>query len=207
MDLGAYAQIEALDKVAELNGISVPRLRGYRLMANEEPVDYKEFRESVELDVVIACCETHWRPSSCCYELSSATRDRCRYYIKNNYDFYYKLPEEEGYKKPEVRWDRITGKRKRTVITEVKNRTRAIKEQYDMWNKYCGQPNVLYIHSRIGGGNWIYFDGPKLTEEPWFLEKVDDSADSTYCDIYAKIDPKTLEGINLEDDENDTEGT
>ena len=27
----------------------------------------------------------------------------------------------------------------------------------------------------------------KLTEQPWYLERVDDSFDSTYCDIYAKI--------------------
>lgn len=32
MDLGAYAQIEELEELAKLNGIQVPRLRGYRLM-------------------------------------------------------------------------------------------------------------------------------------------------------------------------------
>jgi len=31
MDLGAYVQIEDLDKIAKENGIVVPRLRGYRL--------------------------------------------------------------------------------------------------------------------------------------------------------------------------------
>lgn len=207
MDLGAYVQIEALDKVAELNGISVPRLRGYRLMTNEEPVDYKEeFRDSTIVDVVVDCCQTHWRPNSGWAELSQATRARCKYYIRN-YDFVYKSPEGEGYKKPEVRWDRINGKRKRMIITEFKNRMRKIKEQYEVWNKYCGQPNVLYIHSRIGGANWIYYDGPKLTEEPWFLEKVDDSYDSTYCDIYAKIDPETLKNVDFNKEEPDDNNT
>lgn len=28
----------------------------------------------------------------------------------------------------------------------------------------------------------------------WFLEKVDDSYDSTYCDLYARIKPDKAEG-------------
>ena len=56
-----------------------------------------------------------------------------------------------------------------------------------MWNKYAGKENVLYIHSRIGGGNWDYYGGNELSKQPWFLEKVDDCYDDTYCDIYAKI--------------------
>ena len=46
---------------------------------------------------------------------------------------------------------------------------------------------MLCIHARIGGGNWSYYDGPELSKQPWFIEKVDDAFDSTYCDIYAKI--------------------
>ena len=42
MDLGAYAQIENLGAVASQNGISVPRIRGYRLMKDEKPMDYLE---------------------------------------------------------------------------------------------------------------------------------------------------------------------
>ena len=56
-----------------------------------------------------------------------------------------------------------------------------------MWNKYVGRENVLYIHSRIGGTNWDYYNGNELTKQPWFLEKVDNYFDSTYCDIYALI--------------------
>ena len=36
MDLGAYSQTEDLDEIAKRNNIHVPRLRGYRLMKNEE---------------------------------------------------------------------------------------------------------------------------------------------------------------------------
>ena len=45
MDLGAYAQIEKLKAIAKANGIDVPRLRGYRLMKNEEPVSREEIKE------------------------------------------------------------------------------------------------------------------------------------------------------------------
>ena len=59
-----------------------------------------------------------------------------------------------------------------------------------MWNKYAGNENVLYIHSRIGGPNWNSYNGNELTKLPWFLDKVDDFFDDTYCDIYAHINKK-----------------
>ena len=62
------------------------------------------------------------------------------------------------------------------------------KEQYAVWNKYVGRNDILYIHARIGGGNWgSYYT--EVVDKPWFLEKIDDAFDSTYCDIYAKIEP------------------
>ena len=45
MDLGAYAQIPDLDKVLQDNNIDIPRLRGLRLMKNEEPITRKEMDE------------------------------------------------------------------------------------------------------------------------------------------------------------------
>lgn len=57
-----------------------------------------------------------------------------------------------------------------------------------MWNKYAGQGDVLYIHSRMGGNNWKSFEGKvELTHQPWFLDRVDDAFDSTYCDFYVRI--------------------
>jgi hypothetical protein len=38
MDLEAYANIERLNSLAEKNNIKIPRLRGYRLMLEEEPI-------------------------------------------------------------------------------------------------------------------------------------------------------------------------
>lgn len=99
MDLGAYSNIELLKELVDKNNIEVPRLRGYRLMKYENPIDYKE-----------------------------------------------------------------------------------------MFNKYCGRDDVLYIHARVGGANWNYYDCDNLVKsKDWFLDKIDDSYDCTYCDIYAKL--------------------
>lgn len=59
--------------------------------------------------------------------------------------------------------------------------------QYETFNKYVGRDDVLMVHARIGGGNWEYYGGPELAKQPWFIEKVDDSYDNTYCDIYVQI--------------------
>lgn len=59
--------------------------------------------------------------------------------------------------------------------------------QIERFNSYCGKENIYMIHARIGGNNWDYYDGDSITEFPWFIEKVDDDFDNTYCDIYVQI--------------------
>ena len=188
MDLYAYAQIDELDELAKKNGISVPRLRGYRLMKDEKPItaeDWKEIRHGIEIDVMERLCQSEWGRDKGGYWITDYTRAKCAYHIKN-YEYRWKSEDEEGYKEPEIRWDRLKGKKKRIFITHVKNELRGLRRQYDVWNKYCGREDILYIHARIGGGNWSYYCDAVLTQ-PWFLEKVDDGYDRTYCDIYAKI--------------------
>ena len=172
MDLYAYAQISDLDAVAKKNGIDVPRLRGYRLMRDEE-VSYPDLD-----DVAYYCCEElceaepFWSTNPTCWTISDMS------------DFYkdYYCPNKS------VRWDRIHGKKRRILKFEIKKQKNRIKKQFDTFNKYVGRDDVLYIHARIGGGNWpTYRD--QVIYQPWFIEKVDDCDDSTYCDIYAKIDP------------------
>lgn len=90
-----------------------------------------------------------------------------------------------------VAMEKIHGKLRKKVKFAAKQAIRRAFNQYNTWNKYAGRDDVLYIHARIGGNNWEYFGGPELTKEPWFLEKVDDSFDNTYCDIYAKIKTDT----------------
>ena len=54
MDIFAYAQIGDLEQLAESNGISVPRLRGYRLMRDERPIDPDGL-----LNGAVKCAVTH----------------------------------------------------------------------------------------------------------------------------------------------------
>ena len=65
-----------------------------------------------------------------------------------------------------------------------------------MFNKYVGRKDILYIHARIGGGNWSYYHH-RVDKQPWFIEKVDDAFDSTYCDIYAKINAESEVNENV----------
>lgn len=70
----------------------------------------------------------------------------------------------------------------------MKKNSKKIQQQYDMWNKYAGKENVLCIHARMGGKNWEYYHGKaNLLSQPWFLDRVDNAFDSSYCDFYAKI--------------------
>lgn len=47
MDLYAYGQIENLDELAKKNGIDIPRLRGYRLMAEMTPFSDEEIEKNI----------------------------------------------------------------------------------------------------------------------------------------------------------------
>lgn len=187
MDLYAYSQIDELAELVKKNGISVPRLRGYRLMKDEKPIDYTEARSDIELDVVEHLCRSEWGRVRWT-EYSVAADKKVAKYIKN-IDCRYMDKDDPEYKAPEICWDKIKGKKRRIVKTWVKNWLRGFREQYEVWNKYCGRDDILFIHARIGGGNWSYYYD-QVVDKPWFVEKVDDGWDSTYCDIYAKIKPE-----------------
>lgn len=175
MDLYAYANIENLQELAKANNIHCPRLRGYRLMSEEKPIEITDediqFCEYTCADYLCDSVPT-FSPNSCCSEDSSRTRR-----IKKKY-----LNEETR----EVRWDRIHGWKRKVLKTEIHNAVREFKKQYEVWNKYAGREDILYIHARIGGGNWPYYY-KDVVNQPWFIEKIDDAYDSTYCDIYARI--------------------
>lgn len=47
MDLFGYLQIDRLQDVADKNGISIPRVRGYRLMSEEKAVTKEELQEDI----------------------------------------------------------------------------------------------------------------------------------------------------------------
>lgn len=181
MDLGAYMQIEDLEKLAKANGIEVPRLRGYRLMKDEQKVDYTHMFKGIDIECVEEFCTSYpfWSNNPIYSEFSSYTD-----YLKHLY-----LEYEQNIKHNEpirVRWERIHGWKRKRLKLAIHNYKKRIKMQYDTWNKYVGREDVLYIHARIGGNNWPYYCG-EVIGKPWFLEKVDDYYDSTYCDIYGRI--------------------
>ena len=180
MDLGAYANIDELENIATKNGIDCPRLRGYRLMKEEEPIDFTRWKadhiNAIEYDELDDLCRSNWVLNSYWHTYSNGTDRSVAYYTRGRW----------GDPDRSVRWDRVHGNRRKKLKTATHNRLMRYKRQFDMWNKYAGKDDVLYIHARIGGGNWHYYY-KEVVGQPWFIEKVDDAFDSTYCDIYARV--------------------
>lgn len=180
MDLGAYAQIDNLNALMARNGINVPRLRGLRLMSQEKMVSQDDIARIAHDHAMCECeslCESDFKLNSWCFELSERTRR-----IKRKYLIYDNLDPID------VRWSSIHGKKRKAFKYAIKRATRRTYTQYAMFNSYCGRPDILYIHARIGGGNWSHY-GKEVKDQPWFICKVDDAFDSTYCDIYARLNP------------------
>lgn len=175
MDLGAYANIENLSELAVNNKIYCPRLRGYRLMAKEEHVELtEEDRRGLAFDVLDELCHSipFWRENTGCSSYCSKTRAKLKYYGDKD--------------TKEIYWHKIHGWKRKVLKTGIHNYILQHEKQWAMFNKYVGRDDVLYIHARIGGGNWPYYY-QDVVNQPWFIEKIDDAYDSTYCDIYARI--------------------
>ena len=178
MDLGAYSQIDTFKHIMVKNDISVPRLRGLRLMSEENPVPVEAIEEQAMKIGLFDCeqaCESDFKYRPSCYTLDSHTDEiRHRYLVYND-------------SRPiDIRWNKVHGKKRKLFKYLLKAARKRVTENYSTFNKYCGRKDILYIHARIGGGNWPYYGG-EVKNQPWFIEKVDDPFDSTYCDIYAII--------------------
>ena len=190
MDIGAYAQIDDLSPIMEANGIDIPRLRGLRLMKDEEPVSKEELLDMAKHNGLYRCaclCQSippfNWNATWS--EMSDRTDAICEYYLE--------LPKYENggidHLNPiGVRWDRVHSKKRKAFKYVIKKAKKRVFEQYALWNKYAGRDDVLYIHARIGSGNWGYYDCDKIVKgQPWYLDHCEDHFDCTYVDIYAKI--------------------
>lgn len=183
MDLGAYAQIEDLEKIMKENDIVVPRLRGLRLMKDEKPIT-KEDIEKHAKRIGLYYCEKAVA-GEFKYNPPWTTWDRNTDRLLHKYIIYRK--DEEGYECPaDIRWDVVHGHKRKLFKYRMKQARKSYFAMYNVFNKYCGREDILYIHARIGGRNWLYY-GKEVKDEPWFIEKVDDGFDDNYCDIYAKI--------------------
>lgn len=179
MDLYAYANIDRLEGIAKKNNIVVPRLRGLRLMSEEElvpeNVTKEDFRclEEYECEKLLRATPLY-KVDSDTHTYSWETDKKVAKYIKDG----------------KVLWNKIHGKFRKNLKFAIKIKKKAIEKQYKTFNKYVGRKDVMMVHARVGGDNWTYYDCHKdVATKPWFIEKVDDNFDRTYCDIYVKISP------------------
>ena len=175
MDLGAYAQIENLEKILIRQQIEIPRLRGLRLMKDEEPVTKEQINKMINQEILYIVerlveqnclgCWSSWKHDT---RNDILIRDKDRNVIA-------------------YRWNKIHGKNRKRIKFEIKKAKKNYNIQYDLWNSFAGK-NVLYVHARLGGFNWDYYDGNNtIKKHKDFLEKCNDAWDSTYCDIYFEI--------------------
>ncbi len=182
MDLYAYAQIEDLEKLLEMNGIKdIKRLRGLRLMATEKVVSETDIKKEIRSNLKYALeAFFAYEPEIGCWCYDDMAELKAKWYL---------------YKDGTPNWKRIHGKLRKAIKFEMKKEAKKVRAEFEMFNKYVGREDVLYIHTRTGGNNWNYYECYKYLSEPWYLDHVNDCFDSTYCDIYAKIDPETVKKL------------
>lgn len=171
MDLEAYLQIGDLEKILKDNNIVIPRLRGLRLMKNEEPVSEEDIKDIIKDKAGFLCGQI----IEIDFGISYISKEKNYFYRNKNYEFI------------DIKWKNVHGKMRKELRFAFKKANRIVRKDIETFNKYCGCDDVLCIHARIGGPNWNYFGGPELSKEPWFIEKTNDWYDCTYCNIYAKI--------------------
>lgn len=177
VDLWAYVQIIKSEKILKEQNIEVPRLRGLRLMKEEELVSQKKIKKMINADILFVVkriIREYYIGEGCYIENNNPRKDILMY---KNGDTFCPI----GY-----RWNKIHGKKRKKIKYEIKQIKKEYRKQYDLFNSFVGQ-DVLYVHARIGGDNWNYFEGWKLTKHPDYLGHCDDACDGTYCDLYFKI--------------------
>ena len=185
MDLGAYRQIEDWDALMKANHIDIPRLRGLRYMATEERIPDEAITQRAKWIGLWNCEGTLRQPHGiityrdlAVHEYSSNTNKK----INKHFIF-----EEGDFSPVDVNWSTTHGRLRKIFKYKLKQARKRVDKEAGTFNKYVGRRDVLYIHARIGGNNWKWYGGDEIAKQPWFLEKVDDAFDSTYCDIYAQI--------------------
>lgn len=65
------------------------------------------------------------------------------------------------------------------VAQKAKERTR---EQFLMFNKYCGREDILLLHTRLGGVRNYEAYEDSIKKIPNVIDKIEDGTDFTYCD-------------------------
>ena len=177
MDMGAYMKIETIKPIVEKNNIIVDRVRGYRLMSDEESINQHDLNEIIQkiflsrVDDLFAMRNDEVFGRCLCYD-EEYDANKKKYLRKDG----------------SLRWELISGDLKKNiefVQTEVKL---LVGNQYDLWNRFAKCSNVLYIHAKLGSSNWSGIYHKTYENEPWYLDSCDDAFDAAYCDIYAKLE-------------------
>lgn len=187
MDIGAHLAMSDFEPIAKRNNIMVPRTRGYRLMKNEPALTEEEIQANIQALIIEEAIYFFniFGYNNVGYRKKSVGSLIDKYLVyEAKYNDQHEL-ESITYK--EVRWENIRGKKKKNFKMIIKKKIKKLMNQIEVWNNYAGKEGILYIHARIGGYNWDYFGGSELEKEDWFIEKVDDQHDPSYCDIYARI--------------------
>lgn len=171
MDLYAYSQIGELKHYLTDNNIDIARLRGLRLMKDEEPCDVSDNIKEDKLAAAVNWLKQH----------SETVWDSWKD-DKRHKSFIYGYDKElEKRTIVAIDFSKVHGKDRKHIKFAWKKIERAYAKQYELFNSMCGK-NVLYVHARQGGGNRPYY--PIDTKHPMYIADVDDAWDSTYCDIY-----------------------
>lgn len=176
---GHDREMQKLTELMNKNNIVIPRFRGCCFMSNAERISIDDDKENISIYSVIDLCESEpfWTPNTGTNVWDWKTDSLKKYYL---------IVNKEQFSYSGIRWDRIHGWKRKVLKTYIHNEIARRQKEINVWNKYVGREDVLYISARIGGGNWPYYYR-EVVNKPWFLEKVDDSVDSSYCSIYAKI--------------------
>lgn len=201
MDLYAYTQIDSLYDILSSTGIDIPRLRGLRLMLEEEPISDDDIAEAIhdeQMYVAERAIQSvpKWSPNSNVTRYNRETDRACRKYL---------VYDADG-RATAIHWELIHGQHRRNMKHAMKITKRRVLDSFGTFNRYAGRDDILCVHARIGGRNWSYYNrGGAVSGSDAFIEKVDDMFDDTYCDIYLRIDPKLahayVEGANKDDNE------
>lgn len=177
MDLYAYAQIEKYQKILDDNQIKIARLRGLRLMKEEELITDEDIQKRISEEKTDYAVD--WLRQHCDWCWSSTKAD------KRHKSFVYGKDENGERTVIGVDFSKVHGKDRKHIKHHWKMIRKAFTDQYEMWNRYVGK-NVLYVHARQGGGNRSWY--PIDTSHPMYLEDIDDAWDKTYCDIYYDLE-------------------
>ena len=177
MDMDAYIQIDAIKPLVEQNNIKVDRVRGYRLMKDELPVNKESLDELIE-SIVLSRIDDFFSMRN------DEVFGRVLCFDKEYEEKKQKYLNEDG----TVKWDILDAETKKNIDIIQKEVREQVETQYNLWNKFAQKPDVLYIHAKLGSSNWSDTYHKSYEEQPWYLGSCDDTYDAAYCDIYAKLE-------------------